>query len=478
MAATCWIAYLITLGLLATYGAHRLTLTIRYWRTRSQEQPPRPLPPELPVVTVQLPLFNERCVAERLIDAVVALDWPRERLQIQVLDDSTDETTSLCGAKIAHLRAAGHEIEHLHRKERTGFKAGALEAGLQRAMGKILLVLDADFVPPPQLLRDTVGCFEDPDVGMVQVRWEHLNRESDLLTRLQALLLDGHFVIEQTARARSGLFFNFNGTAGLWRREAIEQAGGWHHDTLTEDLDLSYRALLHGWRFVYMPQHMAPAELPADVNAFKSQQFRWAKGSVQVARKLLPRILRAPVPLRVKMEAFLHLTQNVPYLMTLVLLLLTGPALVLQPAGTTESLWIHLPMLLGTGTTLGTYCVISQRALGRSVMRTLLHLPALIAVAAGISVNQARAVVEGAIGHASEFVRTPKRGLTGVQRCKRGKSYRGLRNLTYLAELALAAYCAGFLVILAASGRLVTAIPLALFAAGLTYIGIRSVFRL
>lgn len=478
MAAACWVAYLITLGLLAVYGAHRLSLTIRYCRTHSLEQDFKPLPPELPVITVQLPLFNERFVAERLIDAVVALDWPRDRLQIQVLDDSTDDTTDICSAKVARLRAAGHDIEYLHREERVGFKAGALEAGLLRARGEILLVLDADFIPPPQLLRDTVGCFADPSVGMVQVRWEHLNRESNLLTRVQALLLDGHFVVEQTARSRKGLFFNFNGTAGLWRREAIEQAGGWHHDTLTEDLDLSYRALLQGWRFVYMPQHAAPAELPADVNAFKSQQFRWAKGSVQVARKLLPRVLRAPLPLTVKVEAFLHLTQNVPYLITLVLLLLTGPALVLRPADVTDNLWFHVPMLLGTGLTVGTYCIISQRALGRSVARTLLHLPALIAVAAGISINQARAVVEGALGHSSEFVRTPKSGLSDKQRCWRRKSYRGLRNLTCLAELALAAYCAGFLVMLGASGRWMAAIPLALFASGLTYVGSRSVLRL
>lgn len=477
MLAASWIAYLVALALLAVYGAHRLYLTFQSWRLRNHDDGPMDLPATLPVVTVQLPLFNERYVAERIIDAVAALDWPRDRLHIQVLDDSTDDTVAICRAKVEALRAAGHDIEYLHRAERTGFKAGALEAGLRCARGELLLILDADFVPPPGLLRDTVGHFTDPTVGMAQVRWEHLNRECGLLTRVQALLLDGHFAVEQTARARDGRFFNFNGTAGLWRRAAIEQAGGWHHDTLTEDLDLSYRALLGGWRFVYLLDHAAPAELPADVNAFKSQQFRWAKGSVQVACKLLPQVLRAAVPARVKIEAFFHLTQNLPYLATVLLLLLAGPALVLRRGDAAETFWLHLPMLVGTGVTLGAYCLMSQHALGRSLWRALLHLPAFVAITAGISVNQARAVIEGAIGHTSEFIRTPKHGITDLQRRWRGKRYRGLRSLGAAVELALAAYCTAFVVLAWQQGRWVAALPLALFAAGLGYVGSRSLLQ-
>jgi cellulose synthase/poly-beta-1,6-N-acetylglucosamine synthase-like glycosyltransferase len=470
-----WATYLVALALLAVYGVHRLLLTVQYGRVRRAGRA-APLPAVLPVVTVQLPLFNERYVAGRLIDSVAALDWPRELLHIQVLDDSTDDTVDICRARVEALRRAGYDIEHLHRTERTGFKAGALAAGLLRARGELVLILDADFVPPADLLRSMAGHFEDPGVGMVQVRWEHLNREQSLLTRIQALLLDGHFVIEQTARAGSGRLFNFNGTAGLWRREAIVQAGGWQHDTLTEDLDLSYRALLRGWRFVYLVDRVAPAELPPDMNAFKSQQFRWAKGSVEVARKLLPAVLRARLPLGAKLEACFHLTQNVPYLLTLLLMLSAGPALVLRSGSMGEMLWLHLPLLAVTLVTFGAYAVVSQRALGRSFWRTLLLLPGLVAVVAGISVNQARAVLEGALGHVSEFVRTPKHGVTGKARWRRAR-YRGARSLVLVAEVGLALYFALFLALACAGGLWGCAASMALFAAGFAYVGARSALR-
>ncbi|HWN70998.1 MAG TPA: glycosyltransferase, partial [Haliangium sp.] len=443
---------------------------------RAGDAPPA-LPAALPVVTVQLPLFNERYVAERLIDSVAELDWPRELLQIQVLDDSTDDTFAICRRKVEALRRAGYDIEHLHRSQRTGFKAGALEAGLGSARGQLVLILDADFLAPRDLLRNTAGYFEDARVGMVQVRWEHLNREQSLLTRIQALLLDGHFVIEQTARARSERLFNFNGTAGLWRRETIIEAGGWQHDTLTEDLDLSYRALLHGWRFVYLVDRVAPAELPADMNAFKSQQFRWAKGSVEVARKLLPEVLRSRLRAGAKLEACFHLTQNVPYLITLLLLVSAGPALVLRPGSTGEMLWLHLPLLVATAATFGLYVLVSQRALGHGFWRTVLLLPALVAVIAGISVNQARAVLEGALGQASEFIRTPKHGATGKLVRWRGKRYRGARSLVSLAEAGLALYFAIFLALACLGGLWGCAASMALFAAGFAYVSARSATR-
>lgn len=477
-----WFAYLAVLGLLGIYAAHRLYLIGAYLR-RPKEQtdpPPSPLPRVLPTVTVQLPLFNERFVAERLIDAVAALDWPIDKLEIQVLDDSTDDTAQICRARCEHWRARGHRIEHLHRTDRSGFKAGALQAGLERARGELVLVLDADFLPPPQLLKQTVGHFSDPEVGMVQARWEHLNRDHSTLTRVQALLLDGHFVVEQSVRARTGKFFNFNGTAGVWRREAVESAGGWHCDTLTEDLDLSYRALLEGWRFVYLLGQAAPAELPVDMNSFKSQQYRWAKGSVQVARKLLPKVMRAPLPRSVKIEAFFHLTQNVPYAITLLLVLLCAPALLLVAERPGDSWLLALPLLVGSVGTLAAYCATSQRALPSrdSLARTLARLPALIAITAGISVSQTRAVIEGAFGHESEFVRTPKHGVIGGAAGKKARRrYRGLRSLTPIAEIALAIYFA-FSVWYAVVLERVIAIPiLAVFAIGFAYVGMRSIAR-
>ena len=283
--------YYLVLGTLAVYGVHRLALVALYYRTRRRSNPSEIQPAHWPLVTVQLPIYNERYVVARLIDAVCALDYPPDRLEIQVLDDSTDETQQIAAARVARYRALGFDIHHLHRLDRNGFKAGALEAGFARARGELLAVFDADFVPQTDFLRRTVFHFADPRCGMVQARWDHINRGYSWLTRIQAIFLDGHFLIEHAARNRSGRFFNFNGTAGVWRRQAILDAGGWQHDTLTEDLDLSYRAQMAGWKFLFLPEVTVPAELPVDINAFKRQQYRWAKGSVQTARKLLRRIL-------------------------------------------------------------------------------------------------------------------------------------------------------------------------------------------
>ncbi|WP_428267446.1 cellulose synthase family protein [Haliangium sp.] len=473
MLTLAWAVYLGALALLSLYGGHRLYLTLACRRLRRRRALPARAPAQRPMVTVQLPLYNERYVAERLLDAVAALDWPRRRLHIQILDDSSDDTADICRAKAEALRAVGYDVEHIRRRDRAGFKAGALAAGMATAKGEYILVLDADFVPRPGLLEATIGHMSDPGVGMVQVRWGHLNRDHSLLTRVQALLLDGHFAVEQTVRARSGRFFNFNGTAGLWRREAIEQAGGWHHDTLTEDLDLSYRALLAGWRFVYLLDEAAPAELPADMNAFKSQQFRWAKGSIEVARKLLPRVLRAPLALPVKLEACFHLTQNLAYPLTLALLVSAAPVLALRVGSAAESALVHLPVLLGTALTLGGYCASAQKTLGRSTWQAICLLPALVAVTAGISVNQSRAVLEGAVGHRSAFVRTPKQGLA-IRSRRRGRRYRGARSLVIVAEIALAIYMLGFYALGCADGRWLSAAPLALFALGFAYVGGRA----
>ena len=288
--------YFLTLVILAIMGVHRYVMVYLYFKHREKKAAPVPLPERLPRVTIQLPIFNEMYVLDRLLESVVQIRYPRELLQIQVLDDSTDETTAIASRAVGHYRALGFDMQYLHRADRTGYKAGALDAGLQSATGEFVLIFDADFVAPPDVLERTIGYFEDPKVGMVQARWGHINRGYSLLTEVQSIMLDGHFIMEHGARSRSGRFFNFNGTAGVWRRAVIDDAGGWQHDTLTEDLDLSYRAQLRGWRFVYTPDLVSPAELPVEMNAFKTQQQRWAKGSVQVCKKLLPRILASDLP--------------------------------------------------------------------------------------------------------------------------------------------------------------------------------------
>ena len=453
-------AYLGTLLLLGIYGLHRVTLLWRF-RWNAEETPAEPA--DLFTVTVQLPLYNERTVATRLIRAVGELDYPRERLQIQVLDDSDDETCAIVDRAVAALRARGLQAEVVRRPDRSGFKAGALEHGLSYANGELLCIFDADFLPRPDFLRRMVGHFRDPGVGMVQARWEHVNREESVLTRAQSTLLDGHFVIEHKVRADGGLFFNFNGTAGIWRREAIRTAGGWQHDTLTEDLDLSYRSQLAGWRFVYAPMVCAPAEIPPDISAFKSQQHRWAKGSVQVARKLARRIARADVPLRVKLEAGAHLTGNTGY--PLVLLL----AILLPLSVTRESRfgeWWHLGIFLLCTVSVILFYDRSQRALGRTVLARLRDVPAAMSLGIGMCVSQTRAVVEGLFHETGEFVRTPKRG-----DAPRTRRYRTLLRGVPGIELVLAAWFA-WAVGGAIEARMWGSLPfLLLFLSGFLWVG-------
>ena len=438
--------YYLILGTLAAYGVHRLALVALYYRTRHRA-PGAPAPPaEWPRVTVQLPLFNEMYVAERLIDAAARLDYPRDRLEIQVLDDSTDETRQVVARRVERHHRQGLPIHHLHRSDRTGFKAGALAAGQARASGDLVAVFDADFVPSPDFLRRTVPHFHDPRVGMVQTRWEHINRRYSLLTRIQAIFLDGHFIIEHAARARAGMFFNFNGTAGIWRREAIDEAGGWEHDTLTEDLDLSYRAQLAGWKFLFLSEVTAPAELPVEVNAFKRQQFRWAKGSLQTARKLLWRLLRAPVPLRAKAEGLVHLTNNASYLLMVALSILIFPAMLLRRGDDVRLLLLlDLPLFLAATVSVLVFYTVSQRERGPGWRRDLLYLPALMGVGIGLSINNARAVVSGLVRRGGVFERTPKYRIEQRRDGWRGKRYRVAQDATVVAEGLLAVYfCACF----------------------------------
>ncbi|MCZ6596124.1 MAG: glycosyltransferase [Planctomycetota bacterium] len=400
-------AYLGTLAVLALYGLHRLSMILRFRWEPSREADPVAPDHELPLVTLQLPLYNERTVAARVIRAAGALDYPPERLEIQVLDDSTDETRGIVDREVAALRERGLDAKVVRRPDRHGYKAGALDFGQRTARGELIAIFDADFTPRPDFLRSMVGRFADPCVGMVQARWEHENRDESVLTRAQSILLDGHFVIEHKVRHDHGLYFNFNGTAGVWRRAAITDAGGWQHDTLTEDLDLSYRAQLAGWRFVYEPLVLAPAEVPPDIAAFKSQQHRWAKGSVQVGRKLLGRILRAKVPLRVKFEALAHLTGNAGYPLVLALA-------ILLPLSISEHArfggWGHILFFLFCTFSVVLFYETSQRAIGRTGWQRLRDVPAGISLGIGMCVSQTRAVLEGFFRETGAFVRTPKRG--------------------------------------------------------------------
>ena len=395
-------AYYAVLFLLALYGAHRAYMVHLYFRHRRETPRPSGTLAELPRVTVQLPIYNEVYVVERLVSSVAALDYPPALLQIQILDDSTDETREIARATAARLRARGCDVDYRPRSHRRGFKAGALQDGLDTATGEFVLILDADFVPKPDLLRTTLPFFADPGVGMVQARWEHLNREFSLLTRIQAILLDGHFVIEHTARHRSGRFFNFNGTAGVWRRECIEKAGGWAADTLTEDLDLSYRAQLQGWRFVYLKDCAAPAEVPVDINGFKSQQHRWTKGSIQTGRKILPAVFRSRLPWRIKSEALVHLAGNGSYLLVVALSLLLVPAIVIRDRiGWQRLAVLDFPLFFGATLSFLAFYVASQRELGRGWAATLRDMPGVSALGIGLSIHNARAVLEAAVREAA-----------------------------------------------------------------------------
>jgi len=435
-------SYFVTLVILAVFGLHRYMMVYLYFRHKDRRALPAPLPARLPRVTVQLPLYNEMYVVDRLLDSVVKIRYPRELLEIQVLDDSSDETAAIAAAAVDRYREQGFDIRYLHRGDRAGFKAGALEAGLRVANGQFVLIFDADFVAPPDILEKTLGHFEDPKVGMVQVRWGHVNRGYSLLTQVQSVLLDGHFILEHGGRNRGGRFFNFNGTAGLWRREAIADAGGWQHDTLTEDLDLSYRAQLRGWRFVFVQDVVSPAEIPVEMNAFKSQQHRWAKGSIQTCIKLLPTILASDLPLPIKVEATFHLTANFGYLLMVLLSVLMFPAMVIRyNMGWYEMMIVDVPLFLGATMSVCSFYLMSQREVcGEGWRSRIKYLPAVLGVGIGLSVNNAKAVIEALLGHGSEFNRTPKYRVETATDDWKQKRYRGTMSFVPFIELLLGIY--------------------------------------
>ncbi len=433
------IAYALVVCGLALYSLHRGWLLFTYRRLGPAGRSAAQWDGPWPFVTVQLPIFNEKFVVERLIDSVCALDYPVDRLEIQVLDDSSDETAELARRRVAHHAERGVPIAHIQRGARTGYKAGALAYGLERARGEFLLILDADFVPPPDLLRRLLPAFSEPRVGMVQARWGHLNEGASWLTRTQALMLDAHFHIEHGARSAAGLFFNFNGTAGIWRASCIRDAGGWQADTLTEDLDLSYRAQMRGWRFVHRPDVVVPAEVPQTVRAFKNQQARWAQGAIETARKVLPELLRGSWSWRIKLEAVVHLTSYLASPLTLALALLIFPAVIVRfRGGWPLLLLVDLMVLVSIVGPIASYYGEAMRANGRRAWPgVLVHVPLVLVLGIGISVNNTRATLRGLFTHGpSEFVRTPKRGSARAR-------YRARATwVSTVLEAALASYVA------------------------------------
>lgn len=465
---------------LSVYGIHRYSLVYLYFKYRRNCARQKACFLHKPRVTIQLPMYNEEYVARRIIESACQIQYPRDRLEIQVLDDSTDESVEIVQDACREMQALGHPVVLLHRDNREGYKAGALEEGLKVATGEFIVIFDADFVPPPAILGDLIDHFVDDQVGMVQARWEHINRDQSLLTKTQAILLDGHFVIEHAARNRSGRFMSFNGTAGAWRKSCISDAGGWQHDTLTEDLDLSYRAQMKGWRFVYLPQVTSPAELPPEMNAFKSQQHRWAKGGAQTCRKLLPRILKSRLPWRIKLEAFFHLTSCVSYFLILMLTLLLFPALYFKTTLFADSpvmrIVIDSSLVLLATFSASTFYVASQREIFRTWGDSLKYLPFLMGLGVGISINNARAAFEGFFGGQSEFVRTPKFGLAadgGRQwQQKAGTNRLDAKRIQAWCELFMSCYMAACVAYTVYSKMWLGLFFMCLFAVGYSYVTI------
>jgi cellulose synthase/poly-beta-1,6-N-acetylglucosamine synthase-like glycosyltransferase len=474
------IPYFIVLTLLATYGIHRYTLVYLYYKKKKNStSEPTKLFTQLPCVTVQLPIFNEQFVVDRLLQAVCRLDYPKELLEIQVLDDSTDETINVAHNLVEHYATQGFQITYHHRTDRGGFKAGALHEGLKSATGEFVTIFDADFVPPADFLQRVIHHFTEPNIGMVQTRWTHINRNYSFLTEVEAILLDGHFVLEHSGRARHNVFFNFNGTAGIWRRTAIDDAGGWQHDTLTEDTDLSYRAQLKGWKFIYRQDVECPAELPVEMTAFKTQQARWAKGLIQTGKKILPRVLKSDQPFRVKLEAWYHLTANLSYPLMVILSVLLLPAMVIRfYQGWFQMLYIDIPLFLASTFSISSFYLVSQRELfPRTWPRAMLYIPCLMAIGIGLTVTNTCAVLEALIGRQTAFARTPKYRVESKKDIVRSTKYRKRLGWVPWAEMLIGSYFVLAVYYAVSNENFLTVPFLALFVFGYWYTGLMSLLQ-
>jgi len=474
------IPYFTVLVILSVYGIHRYDVIRTYFKHRKNAVTSPPLHfDHLPPVTIQLPLYNERYVVERLVEEVLKIEYPKELLQIQVLDDSTDDTAAFAGALVERYRNMGYPIEYHHRTNRHGYKAGALQAGLESATGEFVAVFDADFCPPADFLMRTIHFFADPQVGVVQTRWSYLNRDYNFLTEVEALLLDGHFILEHGARSRAGYFFNFNGTAGILRRRMIDDAGGWQHDTLTEDSDLSYRAQIKGWRFMYLPGLDCPSELPVEVHAFQVQQSRWAKGLTQVAKKLLPMLWRAEIPWRVKAEAFLHLTPNISYPLMVVVSALMLPVMIVRfYMGVWQMVFIDLPLIAASFWSISLFYVVAQRELyPKNWKRTILLLPMLMAVGVGLTIINTRAVLEAIFGVQTAFARTAKYAVGDRPVKLEVKKYRNRSGWLPYAEIAVGTYFVVMMIFAVQTFNFFSLPFLALFVFGYYWAGFGTLYQ-
>jgi cellulose synthase/poly-beta-1,6-N-acetylglucosamine synthase-like glycosyltransferase len=484
------IPYFVVMLILAFYGIHRYQLVWLYFRNRKNaakwSEPPMKFGEgQLPFVTIQLPIFNEQFVIDRLIEAVCRLDYPRDRFEIQVLDDSTDETTEVA-REIVERYASGfagmppQPIVYLHRSNRHGYKAGALDKGLDVAHGEFVAIFDADFVPPPQWVMQVIHHFAEPEIGMVQTRWTHLNRNYSFLTQVEAILLDGHFVLEHGGRSRAGVFFNFNGTAGMWRRETISTAGGWQHDTLTEDTDLSYRAQLVGWKFKYLQDVECPAELPIEMTAFKTQQARWAKGLIQTGKKILPRVLKSDAPWHTKLEAWYHLTANISYPLMIVLSVLLMPAMIIRSwQGYIQMMLIDFPLFIASTMSVSTFYMVSQKQLyPKSWYMSILYVPFVLALGGiGLTITNTKAVLEAFFGVKSAFARTPKYSVKKKGEKSQAKVYRKRLGIVPWIELAIGCYFAWTIYYAISTENFFTVPFLLLFVFGYWYTGLLSLLQ-
>ncbi len=437
------ITYFLALSVLFTFGIHGLVLLYYYKKTRGNSIEDIKFDEgNAPLVTIQLPLFNEMYVAERLIRSVCQINYPKDKLEVQVLDDSTDETQELCQKLVKEYQDLGFDIKYLHRTDRSGYKAGALKEGLEVASGEFVAIFDADFVPKPEFLEKTVPQFISDNIGMVQTRWEHINEDYSYLTRAQALALDGHFVIEQQVRHKAGFFINFNGTAGIWRKECIIDSGNWQPDTLTEDMDLSYRAQLRGWKFVFLNDVTSPAELPADINALKTQQFRWTKGAVETAIKTLPSVFSSKLDLKTKLECFVHLTSNIVFPFIILVALLNVPiVLIKNHIGGFDEFYSLMSIFVLASISTFLFYTFAQKAIHLDWQRRLLLFPVFLAGSMGLAVNNTKAVLEAIVGKKTGFARTPKGGIVKKSDKWDKKKYGEKRISTIvIVELLLAAY--------------------------------------
>ncbi|MCX6149180.1 MAG: glycosyltransferase [Ignavibacteriales bacterium] len=436
------ISYFISLSILLVFGSHGFIMI--YYHNKYKKNNPIANKDFLPdkKVTIQLPLYNELFVVDRLIASVCEMEYPKELLEIQVLDDSTDETTELVAKLVKAKQDEGFDIQHIRRGSREGFKAGALKEGLKIAKGDFVAIFDADFVPKKDFLPRTLKYFNKPNVGMVQSRWEHMNGDYSILTKVQALALDGHFVIEQSVRNKAGFFINFNGTGGIWKKECIMDAGNWQADTLTEDLDLSYRAQLRGWKFVFLKDFTTPAELPFEINALKAQQFRWTKGAIETAKKILPLVWKSDIPLRVKLQSTFHLTNNFVFPFILLAGILNVPLIFIKNSGPHDTFFNFMAIFVLAFFSSFLFYLYSQKDIHADWRKKIALFPLFMAGSMGFALNNSRAVMEGLMNRKSEFVRTPK--------YKAGSKTDVLNSLKYVnkkiqlsvyVELILAVYC-------------------------------------